>query len=136
MLDGKVLEGKNRYRACRMAEVEPRFEEFEGGDPLAFVISKNLRRRHLDTSQRAMIAAKLATMRQGARTDLAPNGARSDANAAEAFSVGERTVERAKAVRRDGSPELIAQVERGEVSVSAAAKKLKPAEEERPRFRR
>lgn len=67
-----------------------------------------------------MIAAGLATMGQGARTDIAPIGAMSDAAAAKLLKVGERSVERAKAVRRDAVPELVSAVEGGQVAVSAA----------------
>src|SRR5271163_491695 len=64
MLDGMILDGRNRYRACLMAGVEPTFGEFpDSGDPLAAVISANLRRRHLDESQRAMIAARLSNLK-------------------------------------------------------------------------
>jgi hypothetical protein len=68
-----------------------------------------------------MIAAKLATLKQGARTDLAPAVAMSDADPATAMKVSERSVERAKTVRRGGTAELVHAVEQGEVSVSAAA---------------
>jgi hypothetical protein len=54
---------------------------------------------HLDESQRAMVAARLANMKQGARTDLAPIGAMSDAKAAKMLSVGRASVERAKTVQ-------------------------------------
>jgi DNA modification methylase len=57
LLDGKVLDGRNRLEACKIAGVEPRFIEWDGdGSPLEWVISTNLIRRHLTSSQRAVIA--------------------------------------------------------------------------------
>ena len=121
LYEGMILEGRNRFRACSAAGVAPRFEQYTGKDPVGFVVSMNLRRRHLDESQRAMVAAKLATMKQGARTDLSPIGEMSQAKAAELLNVGKRSVERAADVRESGAPELLRAVERGEVSVTAAA---------------
>ena len=58
---GKILDGRNRYRACLSAKVEPQFEEFKGNDAAAaaFVISKNIRRRHLTGGPRRDLIAKL-----------------------------------------------------------------------------
>ena len=72
-LDDKVLDGRNRVRACEIAGVPPRFQEYAGADPLADVVSWNLKRRHLTTSQQAGIGADVANMRQGERTDLEPS---------------------------------------------------------------
>jgi ParB-like chromosome segregation protein Spo0J len=46
---GKVIDGHNRERACAAAGVTPRYENFEGAEAeaVAFVISKNVLRRHL-----------------------------------------------------------------------------------------
>ncbi|MEI9804146.1 MAG: ParB N-terminal domain-containing protein [Pseudolabrys sp.] len=65
MLNGEILDGRNRYRACLAAGVAPRFEDFGAGDPVRFVMDHNIHRRHLNESQRGMIAAKLATMKMG-----------------------------------------------------------------------
>jgi ParB-like chromosome segregation protein Spo0J len=58
---GKILDGRNRYRACFNAKVEPRFETFAGDDAAAaaFVISKNICRRHLTAKRRRELIAKL-----------------------------------------------------------------------------
>jgi hypothetical protein len=38
---------------------------YAGNDPLGFILAMNLHRRHLNESQRAMVAAKLANMTHG-----------------------------------------------------------------------
>src|SRR5262245_8748089 len=118
-----ILDGRNRYRACLAAGVDPAFVPYRGDDPVAFVISVNLRRRHLDESQRAMVAAKLATLKRG-DNQHSPIGETSQAKAAELLNVGKRSVERAAEVRDHGAPELVHAVEQGVVSVSAAVGRL------------
>lgn len=56
---GKVLDGRNRLRACEKLGIEPVVEDIDmkdHPDPLAFVISLNLKRRHLNASQLSMCA--------------------------------------------------------------------------------
>ena len=129
--DGSILDGGNRQAACLRAGVEPQFTEWDGvGTPEAFVISKNLKRRHLNVSQRAMIAAKLATMCSGTRTDLEPSAKLPEVSipqAAQQLSVGARSVKHARKVLSEGTPETIASVERGDLSVSRAAGAVSPA---------
>lgn len=133
--EGKILDGRNRLRACILASVEARFRPYEGNDPLGFVLSLNLHRRHLTTSQRAMVAAKLANMHGGERTDLEPsvNSRKvSQTEAGKKLSVSKAAVEDAAAVTKRGAPELQKAVEQGQVSVSAAAAVAKlPANEQR-----
>jgi N6-adenosine-specific RNA methylase IME4 len=114
----KILDGRNRYRAAAVAGVACPTRLYEGDDPIGFVISMNLKRRHLDESQRAMVAAKLATLRSGdnQHSEGLPIG-----RSSELLNVSERSVARARDVQEGGAPELIQAVERGEVSVSAAA---------------
>lgn len=87
-------------------------------------MSLNLHRRHLDESQRSMVAAKIANMRQGARTDLEPSANLpevSQAEAADLLNVSERSTRSAKKVLDEGSLILVSKVESGEVAVSTAA---------------
>ena len=114
----KILDGRNRYRACLAAGIEPTFTVYQGDDPVAYVISLNLRRRHLDESQRAMVAAKLATLKLGdnQHSEGLPIG-----RSSELLNVGERSIARAREVMSRGATELVRAVEHGRVSVSAAA---------------
>jgi hypothetical protein len=79
-----------------------------------------LKRRHLNESQRAVVAAKLATLKDGQRKSASPIGeAVSQSDAANMLNVGKRSVERAREVLDEGTPELVQAVEAGRVSVSA-----------------
>jgi ParB-like chromosome segregation protein Spo0J len=120
LCDDKILDGRNRYQACELAGVEPDFVAYEGSDPLGHVISHNLRQRHLSASQRAMIAAHLANMKQGARTDLTAIAAMSQADVAKMLNVSVDSIQRAKKVREKAVLELSKAVEADKVSVSAA----------------
>ena len=115
--EGQILDGRNRYRACIQANREPCFVSFGNGDPLTFVLSKNLHRRHLNEAQRAMVAAKLATRPKGSNQhssiELCSQGA-----AAEMLHVGSASVKRAAVVREKAVSELVVIVERGEMAVS------------------
>lgn len=124
LYEGKILDGRNRYRACELVGITPECKDYTGDDPLGFVISQNLHRRHLSESQRAMVAGRIANLEIGE----AGHG-RSSANlqtntrsqAAEQLKVSERSVNTAKKLQKQGVEELQQAVESGQVSVSAAA---------------
>lgn len=121
--DGKILDGRNRYDVCQELGVTPIFEKYSGDDPRGFVLSANLARRHLDESQRGMVAAKLANMKKGGDRDS--NKSRdafeiSQPEAAKLLNVGVKTVQRAKIVLENAESELIEAVEQGSVSVTEA----------------
>lgn len=121
-----VLDGRNRYRACMQLGINPHFDIYRGDDPVAFVISTNLRRRHLDESQRAMVASKVARLSNGGdRRSEQSAQVRSvtptQEQAAALLNVSERSVQHASKVQREGTSELARAVEDGVVSVKAAA---------------
>ena len=149
LLDDKVLDGRNRLLACKLAGVSPKIESRNPdklGSPVEWVLSQNLRRRHITASQRGIIAAKAealfaveAKRRQEAGNnqhrvkEIIPEASKGQArdHAARTCDVNPRYVQDAKKVVND-SPKLAAKVEAGEVTLPEAmkainlAKKLEP----------
>jgi len=119
-----VLDGWHRHQACVQTGSAARYETLAGDDDAArrFVVSANLVRRHLDTSQRAMIAGRFATLAHGHHPDRERKSAISSIeDAAELLNVGKD----ARVVLADASRETIARVQAGELSVSKAAKETR-----------
>jgi hypothetical protein len=134
VIGDEVLDGRNRYRACKLAGVEFRTTALGPDvDPIKFVISKNLRRRQLRTGQRAYIAANIATRTWGGNR-FTQDGTPSVKEAADLLGVGTRTVEWAIQVRKNAVSELKAAVQAGDISPSAAAKISKLTSDEQRRI--
>ena len=63
LYEGKILDGRNRYRAARTTNISVpqipsrEFDPNKHGDPVRFVWDENLNRRHLNETQRGFAAA-------------------------------------------------------------------------------
>jgi N6-adenosine-specific RNA methylase IME4 len=132
-----ILDGRNRWRAAERAGITitaklvKQFNPEREGDPLEWVISKNLQRRHLDESQRAMVGSKLETFEHGGDRKSSDQDAiwHLDRDAvARMLNVSERSIARARVVRDSSNPNLIDLVEHGRVNVSRAAAIVKHPE--------
>lgn len=133
--EGKIIDGRHRWRACMETKTEPRYQVYRG-NPWVYVVSANLHRRHLTDTQRAMVAARLAKRASGVRgadketilkgaADAAPfkiNQQPSRADAAALLHVNEGAIERARRVLVYGIPELATVVEDSKVPMSTAAR--------------
>lgn len=165
--EGAVLDGRNRYRALMEIAAtgelrgdgwgayagEPITQEdllpgggsgwFEryspslSGDPVAYVASKNLMRRHLTISQRAMLAADLGKLGWGGDRSKPSNDGLTVDRRAEIAQVGTASVERADVVKEHGIPELQDAVRKGDIAVAPAAEiARRPQEEQAEEVRR
>ena len=120
LYEGKILDGLHRYRACQELGLEPRVVRFEGNPRAAaqLVVGRNFHRRHLTTSQRAMVAAEMCKLRPRGNTGNSPY--LTAAQASTLMGVGEDLVKDAKRLLRHGDEDILRTVREGLQSVSAA----------------
>ena len=126
----KIIDGRNRYKACELAGVEPFFTEYTGNDPLQYVISLNLKRRHLNPSQIDALTEKIANMRQGERTDIEPSATLQKVSVKQACALtggSERGVQYVREIKKK-APERIAEIESGRVTIHNVLKDIKDTE--------
>ena len=139
----QIVDGRNRYLACREAGLDPKFKEVSPESPISFVVSMNLMRRHLTPGQGASAATealpfyeKEAKERQ--RASGAPKGqkggtrvsarmrepleGKASEKASEDFGVSPRYVEDAKEIM-ESDPEAFKKLQNGEETVSKAKRK-------------
>lgn len=144
--DGSIVDGRNRHRACIETNTTPTFRTWDGnGSLVAFVVSMNLHRRHLTSSQRAMAAQDILPMleaeakqrqansndyrRDNGNTDVSvpqnfaePIGEARD-HAAALFGTNRQYVSDAKRIAQ-ASPELAEKVRAGDVSIAQAKREI------------
>lgn len=137
LLDGQILEGNNRYRACMEVGVEPRTIDWIGSDPVAFVLSKNLHRRHLSLPQKAAVAVEAESIYEAAahgrhsanRPELGANLPQAEKgraldHAVQSLGVSRRSAQDAKRVK-ENSAEAFADMKSGKLkSVRSALKAI------------
>ncbi len=156
LCDGEILDGMNRYNACLKLGIDSIVEEYKGDDPLSYVISLNIRRRHLDTSQRAMLATEMlpefevqAKERHAASHTKEGKRASKDARSAEnkpekaktwkdkhkaaddaakIFGISRPTVERAKRIKEQ-APDRVDNIIKGKETVTTVDAEIRQTKE-------
>jgi hypothetical protein len=93
----------------------------EDSDLLELVLDLNLKRRHLNESQRAIIATKVATLGRGRPSNNAAQAVFTQADAAKKFSISPDSLQRARVVLQHAEPEIVTAVEDGILTVKVAA---------------
>jgi ParB-like chromosome segregation protein Spo0J len=134
--EGKIIDGRHRYRATRELGIEPRIVAWDGeGSPTNFVVAMNLNRRHLSTSQRAAIALEIlplyeqdaqARMLAGKPTENLPEGEETNredrtavAQAGRAMNVSGKLVANTKKIQQI-APDLLPEIAAGRMTVNKA----------------
>lgn len=142
-LDGKIIDGRRRWLACENAGVKPTFKAVSPTDPIAYVLSLNLYRRHLTPSQLAMVGARARECydrqaqerrEEGQRTggrghkknsveNLPPSSEPGKArdHVGKVVGVSGKSIDYATKVIKNAVPEVIQAVDQGRMAVSTAA---------------
>lgn len=137
--DGSIIDGRNRYRACLDANIEPRTRIWNGaGSLIEFIVSLNLKRRHLNASQRACVATEMlpflekearSRMSAGGRskgTELIPDLGESRQKAARTANVNEHYVTDAKSLK-DNHPAAYESIRAGDKTLTEVRREIKRA---------
>ena len=137
--NGRIIDGRNRHRACIETETEPCFKVWDGdGSLVSFVVSMNLHWRHLTSSQLAVVAADILPLLEveaGARQRATRFGAGGGAKncttdkgkardqAATIAGTNRQYVSDAKKLKQE-APELFEQVREGHLTIPQAKREL------------
>src|SRR5574343_38168 len=138
LYEGKIIDGRNRYRACLQAGRDAKFTTIKDiENPISFVISLNIHRRHLTPSQRAAVAVDIETYfaaearRRMVAGKKVPSGKISggsgdarDQAAAVVGSVSGRYVSSAKFIKQSDES-LFEKVKSGTISIQEAKREIR-----------
>lgn len=145
LYEGKILDGRNRWAACKIAGIEPKTKEYSGDEPTAFAVSLNDRRRHMGKSALAAVAAELephfaadadrrkkATEGRPRKSDSKPEEKvpqviarqpQARQEAAKSVGVNDRYVSDAKKVKTE-APEVFERLKAGKITLQDAKREV------------
>ncbi len=134
LYEGMVLDGWHRYQACTQLGLSvEKFNFAADGDPVSFVLSHNLHRRHLSASQRAAAVVACAQWAPTGRPKKVEPSSTFSTNKdlAKAAGTTVRTITDAKAAAKAGLGDA---VKEGAVTAkeAAAVARGKPTEPAKP----
>ena len=122
---GQILDGRHRARACERLGIDPPTTEFVGNEAeaAAEVWQENVARRHFPDAHRAVLAAKLVTVRLGDNQyspDRADPSRVTREMAAEFAGVSTRSLDRATELLRMDDPAALSEVTSGKIGLQTA----------------
>ena len=123
LFEEKILDGRNRYNACKEIGVDPEFEEYSGKDALQYVMSTNLKRRHLTDSQKALVGIKYLQAMKYKRV-VSSNHKRNRDIVAEKVGVSGSYIQIAEQVIRE-KPEMEEVIMRGDIKLKQVYRDIK-----------
>jgi N6-adenosine-specific RNA methylase IME4 len=144
---GKIIDGRNRYLACQEIGIQPKYQEWDGkGSLVNFVVSLNLHRRHLTSSQKAVVAAemlpwlekeneekrrqKISETRRGETSQKFEPSHKSTEQAATITGTNRQYVSDVKKIK-EVAPEVLEKIRAGSINITEAKKIASMPEEKR-----
>jgi ParB/RepB/Spo0J family partition protein len=102
--EGRILDGRNRLAACKLAGIEPAFTVYDGDDADGYALAVNIARRHLTKGQQAMVAARAIGLLKTSQRALAEQAGVSKTRIASAAAVIEHAPDLVDAVTSGATP--------------------------------
>jgi len=143
LYEEKIIDGRHRFHACKELKIEIKTEEYKGKQPLTYIISQNIKRRHLTPSQLATIAVELLPeLEKEAKERLVTSTGgkyprpttklsqvdqgESREHASKLLGVGTSYISEAKALKEENKP-LFDEVREGKKSIPEAKREIRKA---------
>lgn len=133
LFEDKILDGRNRYKACNELGLKPKITTYSGNTPIEYVISLNLKRRHLTQSQKAAVALDVMPMLEeeaekrmtlGKKLPRVEDTGKATEKAGEIFNVNRKYIQDAKKIK-DEKPDEFKEIKTGKKNISEVMKEIK-----------
>ena len=130
LFEEMILDGVHRQKVCDQLGIRAQYVAPPIKDPFEYVIGQNERRRQLAVGQKAVVAERMATLKHGgdrtSQESKRPGGLLKSSDqtiraTGKRIGVGETSIKRARYAKTHGIPQLLDAVEKGELTVKAAA---------------